>query len=660
MPNATIVVLGGVDSVYYISDAKMSRIIKMLLLLVTAIGGYGTPALSQTVVLDQENQLHQPLPLYLNFASFYLDSSGKLDVTTVARQPFQPYHHYFPKVPRHLPTNLPIWMSFQLRNGFDQDTTIVFYPGFQNYVEVYEAEAGRFARTAVCGNMFPASILDIPDMRQALVLPVKANRNQQYFIRIYNRTTYHVDPFRPYLMSTASLNELQVDLLQRNRLPSYIFFIGIGMFLIMLVYVSITWIYSKDIAYFYYAITIVAGTIFFLLNYMQDGNNQLFLLENPLVLYLLPDAFAWIGLYGYWQFVTRFLYLKEKAPALAAFMKLTSNAILLFAALNLLYAFFFKHIMSLILIDTIVGIVLLIIGSYTLVRIRRVESSLRKFIYAGISCMLVFYGLGWLYEVTRDASWNRLPDLGGGTPIIMMGNITEMLFFSFGLAYRTKLEAGERSKMQAAMAEAELKALRAQMNPHFIFNCMNTIDAYIFREEPEKASKFLQVFSQLIRSVLENSEHGSISLARELEGVRLFLQLECERYENAFDVSIEVPENILQAHYQVPPLILQPYVENAIGHGLRHKKNGRGLLQIRVDASAEALHIWIRDNGIGRKAAQRIKAMNGRKHQSFALSLTQQRLDLLPGKGSVEIIDIDGHGETGTEVRLHFPINQPL
>jgi hypothetical protein len=604
---------------------------------------------AQVINLGKDNTLQAPLPLYLNNGSFYIDSTNNQNITAVYERPFYPFPHYFKTAPKHLNTGVSVWVKVQIQSFFQNDTSVVFYPGFQNYVEVFHAVGGRFTRTGICGNLFPASLLTIENTRQAVYLPLAAGQLNTFFIRIRNITTYHVDAFRPYLMSKASLDALQVYAIAHNQRSGYLFFIGIGTFVIMFFYIIITWVYMRDVAYLYYAMTIGCSGIFFLLNFLQDHNNQLFLEENPLLIYLLPDAFALLSLYAYWQFIRKFLYLQTRTPALDRFMFYTSNGILALFVFNVWYAFQYRNLMGLVAMDTTAGIALIIIGSYTLTRVSKVNAPLRKFIYGGIFSMLFFYALGSVYELIRDTSWNIFPDMGGGTPLVMMGNISEMLFFTLGLAYRTKLEA-------AGKADAEIKALRAQMNPHFIFNCMHTIDAYIFREQPEKASRFLNTFSKLMRLVLENSQHALVPVSTELAGLQLFTQLEQERYDNSFDVHYHISPKLANCHYKIPPLLVQPYVENAILHGLRHKKTGRGTLHISFEVIENKLLISVKDNGIGRQAAQRIQTANGRTHEPLALSLTKQRLELMPQKGTVEIIDITGNENTGTEVRLLLPV----
>ncbi len=562
-----------------------------------------------------------------------------------------------------MPPNKTWWMKVDIQSFLPADTTIVFYPGFQNYVQVYYAAGGRYSRIAVCGNMFPASQLNIPDFRQATLLPVTAQQLTTFYISIKNVTTYQVDAFKPYLMSKASLDNLQVRLLQNNRIPHAVFFTGIGMFVIMLIYILIKWLYQKDATYGYYAITIFGSMAYFLFNFFKEQNNQLVFTEKPMLIHLIADSFIFLSIFAYWHFVRRFLYLSKEKAFLGRFMYYGSFAVLIAGLASLWYAFTFKNITGLIQLNSTIGVIFLLAGFYILISIRKMKQPLKWFIYGGIFCLVLFYSLGSFYEMIRDTQWNFFPNfLGGGTPLLMIGNVFEMLFFTIGLAYRSKLEVEAVAGISVQKAEAEMKALRAQMNPHFIFNCMHTIDAYIFKEQPEKASAFLNKFSKLIRQTLENSQYPLISLDKEMESLQLYITLEEERFENTFTTRFDIPKQLLDQHFKIPPLLLQPYAENAIQHGLRHlpvTKTGtikeQGRLTVQLSEEADKIVITIADNGIGRTASQQLKATNGRTHESLALTLTKQRLETLPGNGTVEIRDTKNGDEMGTQVIIHLP-----
>ncbi len=615
-----------------------------------------TTCFTQTVELGKTETLQLPLPLHLNHASFYADKSDKFPVENVAASEFRPFSYYFNQLPKHLPPNKTWWMKFEISNQYERDTTVVFYPGFQNYVNAFHASAGRFTKVGSCGNMIPASQLSMEGFRQALLLPVAAKQTSTFFISIKNVTTYQVDAFTPYLMSRASLDNAQSQLLRNKRIPDYIFFTGMGMFLIMLVYIFIKLVYQKDEAYLYYALTIFGSSAYFLFNFFKEHNNQLLFRENPFFVHLITDSFIFLSAFAYWKFVQHFLYINKASSFLGKFIYYGSRIILCLGILSLLYALIFRNITGIIQINSIIGLFLLAGGVFILISIRKINQPLRRFVYGGVFSLLFFYGLGSFYEIARDTSWNFFPEsLGGGTPFLMLGNVFEMLFFTIGLAYRNKLETEQLAQVNISKAEAEMKALRAQMNPHFIFNCMHTIDAYIFKEQPDKASAFLNKFSKLIRQTLENSQYPLISIDKELESLHLFTSLEQERFDNSFAVKYETEKQILAGQYKIPPLLIQPYVENAIVHGLWHKKNGVGLLVINIQESGSMICIKITDNGVGREAAQQIKQQHAKRHDSMAMKLTRQRLSMLPGKGTVEILDNPITGETGVEIKICIP-----
>ena len=617
----------------------------------------------QAIVLGKDLVLQQPFPLFLNDASFFMDEHSMLTAEAVANQSFHPFSFYFSGAPEYLPTNKTFWIRINIESLYPNDTSVVFYPGFQNYVRAWHAANGRFTLVGICGNMYPASQLSIANFRQALSLPVAPAVTNTFLISIKNVTSYQVDPFRPYLMSRSSLSEVQEKLMQKSRVPDHIFFTGIGMFLIMMVYILIKWLYQRDAAYLYYAITIFASTAYFLFNYFKEQNNQYWFAENPMINHLTNDSFIFLSMFAYWRFVRKFLYLDKTNSFLGKYMQVGSIVILVTGTASLIYAWTFRDITSLIRINSTIGVVILLAGLYVLYAIRKVNQPLRRFIYGGLISLVVFYSMGSVYEMVRDTKYAFWPSLGSGTPLLMIGNVFEMLFFTIGLAYRNKLETEQMAGITVQKAEAEMKALRAQMNPHFIFNCMQTIDAYIFKEQPDKASAFLNKFSKLIRQTLENSQYPLISIDKEIELLQLYLQLEQERFENTFTITINLPEEITNKHFKIPPLLIQPYAENAILHGLRHlygiqgmSEKEKGNLVINLAEADNRIEISISDNGIGREESKKINAGNRpSSHTSMALLLTLQRLKMLPGKGTVEINNNPSAGATGTKVIIHLP-----
>lgn len=214
-----------------------------------------------------------------------------------------------------------------------------------------------------------------------------------------------------------------------------------------------------------------------------------------------------------------------------------------------------------------------------------------------------------------------------------------------------------RSNRQQTLANRvlALKSLRSQMNPHFIFNALNSINNFIARNDERSANRFLSDFSTLMRSVLENSEKDFISLPEELELLKRYVALEHARFPEKFDYYINVEENVRAESFQVPPMLLQPYVENAIWHGLRYKE-GKGRLTICVQQpDEESVEIQVEDDGIGRRRSARLKTEHQRKQPSKAMGNIEKRIAILnkmyPGKISVRVDDILEDG-SGTKVSL--------
>jgi len=225
-----------------------------------------------------------------------------------------------------------------------------------------------------------------------------------------------------------------------------------------------------------------------------------------------------------------------------------------------------------------------------------------------------------------------------------------------------KLES-ERSKseLQQKATELEMQALRAQMNPHFIFNSLNSINRFILQNNRALASEYLTKFSKLVRLILQNSQSSLIPLENELEALQLYLELEAVRFDHHFQFNIHIDEGIDATTLKVPPLMIQPYAENAIWHGLMHKDE-KGHLQIDLYGEDELLCCKITDDGVGRKKAVELKSKSASTHKSLGMQITADRIAKLRkdelSVAQVEITDLilpDGT-PGGTEVLLKIPL----
>ena len=219
----------------------------------------------------------------------------------------------------------------------------------------------------------------------------------------------------------------------------------------------------------------------------------------------------------------------------------------------------------------------------------------------------------------------------------------------------------ENLTLKQKTSELEMQALRAQMNPHFIFNSLNSINRFILQNNKEQASEYLTKFSKLIRLILQNSQVSLIPLESELESMELYLDLEALRFDHKFDYKISVPKDMDISALKVPPLIIQPYAENAIWHGLMHKEE-KGQLDIEIHEETDHLCFKITDDGIGRKQAAAMTDKSATRHKPMGLRITADRIAMMQRTDSKEppitINDLkapDG-SDAGTEVIIKLPV----
>ncbi|MEX0290833.1 MAG: tetratricopeptide repeat protein [Flavobacteriaceae bacterium] len=253
--------------------------------------------------------------------------------------------------------------------------------------------------------------------------------------------------------------------------------------------------------------------------------------------------------------------------------------------------------------------------------------------------------------------------------IIFISLLALMLLYIFRQRLRNQKIVSEKNEeikethYKRRLTELEMKALQAQINPHFIFNCMNSINQMIKKKHNENASKYLTKFSKLIRSVLENAEDTEVALKDELVTLKSYVELEALRFKEDIKFVIEVQEDIDQENTYLPAMVLQPFVENAIWHGIRHKKEvAKGKITIAIREDQDLLICLIEDNGVGRQRALEFQQKSVLKKKSLGLKITEDRLRLLSReikKRLIKITDLtDAAGKAiGTKVEVSIPIS---
>jgi ligand-binding sensor domain-containing protein/two-component sensor histidine kinase len=242
--------------------------------------------------------------------------------------------------------------------------------------------------------------------------------------------------------------------------------------------------------------------------------------------------------------------------------------------------------------------------------------------------------------------------------ILLEISIIFIIIFLSVRYWKNKIEKREREKasVNQEISEFKMTALRSQMNPHFIFNAIGSIQHYILKNEVKQSYNYLSKFSMLIRNILNNSRQEYISLTQEINTLRLYIELEQIRFTTPFQFKIEVDEE-LDMEMDIPTMLIQPYIENSIWHGLMPKESG-GILELTFKTKENSMLVIIRDNGIGRQITNPEK-----KHVSRGMSITEQRINILTStnkkKFTTTVIDLkDENGNSiGTEVNLMIPFD---
>ena len=203
-----------------------------------------------------------------------------------------------------------------------------------------------------------------------------------------------------------------------------------------------------------------------------------------------------------------------------------------------------------------------------------------------------------------------------------------LIIFSSRIRKIKKDEALKRD-FENQLAQVRMNLLRTQMNPHFLFNSLNSINSFILKNDRQNASGYLTKFSRLMRLILDNSRNEWVTLESEMKAIELYVQLESLRFNHAFTYTIYVSEKMDAGNIILPPMLIQPYIENAIWHGLMYRKEPGGMLTIEVNELDEVIEVIVRDNGVGRTASEAMKSKSALQQKSYGMKITSERMRIV-------------------------------
>ncbi len=342
----------------------------------------------------------------------------------------------------------------------------------------------------------------------------------------------------------------------------------------------------------------------------------------------IPECFQMLGTFAYLFFLVELLDLAKNYPTftktikvlaiLIAFYGLLDPALLLLSHSIELHEKLFIF-SGLILFPYLVGILFWLNF--------KIKHSLINYIVFGNISLLFLLFMAYL-RFGPLASVFKIPwlDVVFTMPFAVL---IEMLIFAFAIATKLEQERRQKENIEKQMIEIEMMALRSQMNPHFIFNSLNSVRYFVISDQKDKAKDYLSKFAKLLRTILTYSKENTISLSNELDAIKLYLEIELGRFDSNFDYSIEVDDEVETDSIQIPPLILQPYIENAIIHGLRNSEKREKSLKISIlQKNNDVVVILIEDNGIGRKKSGELNKKREVMHQSLGIEITTQRIEV--------------------------------
>ena len=573
----------------------------------------------------------------------YFDSSNATHPSQFSLDKFQPLASLSEKT-EYPQKSLNTWILLEFENNSTHEITSNFHPGFFNYLEVFIQNENKewvskingyhvykSERATLYENIFPIKIA-----------PTGKSRILFQFDKTFTKESLHFQLISNYqLLANPPLN---VRMPFTFALINAFFFGGL---LFVIAFSLIQYFQVKEKSYLYYSAYLMSMVLFYLIRFEMwyPEVSVLFSFFAPYLDHL--DTPISVLIYTtYTLFILHFLDIKKGSPRDYKILMACIVGFLVYIIIDKIFWAIGGFPLS-IKMFAIVRIIFLPLGLfYVIYLIYKNKSPLTIYILVGSLFLMVSAIAGLLmtifYQDDGTKSIWTFPIL-----YVMIGAIGEVIFFSAGLGYKNRLEIENKNK-------AILKAMRSQMNPHFIFNGLNSIKQLIYEKEDRSAIRYLTRFSKLFRKVLVNSDKDLVTLDEELKMCKVFLEIESLRFKGKFEYEIQVADNVDLTMVDIPPMTIQPHIENAIWHGLLPKEKDCKL-NIIIENKGNFVKCLIDDNGVGRAASDNFKNQSSINKESFGIKLSTERLSY--NNIRLKIIDkMNDNGEPlGTQVKITIP-----
>ncbi|HOZ78040.1 MAG TPA: histidine kinase [Ferruginibacter sp.] len=644
-----------------------------------------------TIVLNGQPQWQKGMPI-LDNCFFYDDrNDAPLSFEKILQQQFA---FYTDSLRQDKPSMRPLviqWLRFSIHNSAVTDTIHLWLnPGGHYFMRLYNRN-GLLAKSGI----YEASVSGFK--RASFALSIPPNSSETYWLRTEDRQ----GKFAPAWMSletTASFLNNHLESVSNSRLLFLLLSLLTGCLFFITFFAAYHFFLYRDKTFLWYIAYTVSAAFTGL--FWIDVRHQ-FGLFSSFFLDLIFSMFLFFVPVLYSLFIGKMLKLPQQFKKGWKIVKI----LLVMACIQMLIEFTTIHTGKFLFVDqygyfvsmipvTILNIVLLVLTAMS-------KEKVKWFMFTGLLSMLLLWCLPLIVLSNLRFAMDAVGVVFIFIPFyFLLGLTIEAICFSFALSYRSKLVLNERNNLQKQyaaqlqgelqkrtkeleaqnkvleeqklkqvqtafekkIAETEMTALRAQMNPHFIFNCLNSIKLYTLENDSQTASDYLSMFSQLIRLVLENSRSEKVTLEKEMETLQLYINLEAMRFKDKVKYQIHIAPDIDQQYIKLPPLLIQPYVENAIWHGLMHKKEGGNIVIDITQTTDYFLLVEIKDDGIGREQAAAYKSKSATKQKSFGLKMTSERLEMINQvygiKADVQVEDLKDEMKNakGTKVIIKIPV----
>lgn len=594
-----------------------------------------------------------------NEATLFVDSSANVPLNSIPNQTFLSLKNNaisksFIKAYRY-----DFWIKFTVKNPTLDTLDLLLTTGSHLSNQLFQLSDNKLVKIAVGLERLHPKERKFRADDQYLPLRFLPNKTYSFFIKIndYPRENFII---KPILSSRFWANHHQLVafydeypyLISYGAVISVLFFVAL--FVLMFFFLD------RQLYYLYYAFYLFSIGLFNLWEYEHSPYNHLIFSYLPMLKFTgNSNIYIFLTHIFYFQFIFEFLELKIKFPKTAIVFRGVIIILSSILFMDIVILFVFKRLDWSAKIFWFFEDIFPVLNICLLVMIFRVKGRIARNIQIGSTFLMIGGLTGFLTHYFNNT---HLVLLRIDPSIVFVSSIIlEVFFFSIAIGTRSYNIQKEQKSLYKSMMESELRTLRSQVNPHFVFNSLNSIKSYILTHRSTEAAEYLTDFSTLMRSILQYSKEQLISLNDELEIILLYVSLEQRRFGDNFLFIYEIDPDINIDEVLIPPMFLQPYIENSIKHGLMNKEGFRKLILKIIKENKNYINIIIEDNGIGREQAS-LQRNNMPKYQSMGMNINDERISLLGQtndfKIDIEILDKKSNSNTaeGTKIIIRIPI----